>query len=134
MVFLQRSKIEWLSALEAAQVPCSSINNIAEVFAVMAYARQHTFQVLTKRPERMRQFVERAKEAGAKIVESDDERLQKIFDQHRGDQYDHTLLFPVLVDLMAAVPSVVYGLWGVFVLVPWLRTGVEPTLARVRLR
>ena len=29
----------------------------------------------TRRDARMRQFVERAKEAGAKIVDSDDERL-----------------------------------------------------------
>lgn len=28
-----RGKREWLSALEAAQVPCGSINNLAEVFA-----------------------------------------------------------------------------------------------------
>jgi phosphate transport system permease protein len=32
------------------------------------------------------------------------------------------------VDLLAAVPSVVYGLWGVFVLVPFLRTTVSPFL------
>ena len=31
-----------------------------------------------------------------------------------------------LVDLLAAVPSVVYGLWGVFVLVPFLRGTVSP--------
>ena len=31
---------------------------IERVFAVMALARRHTFQVLTKRPERMRQFYE----------------------------------------------------------------------------
>jgi phosphate transport system permease protein len=30
-----------------------------------------------------------------------------------------------LVELLAAVPSVVYGLWGVFVLIPWLRAWVE---------
>jgi phosphate transport system permease protein len=35
-----------------------------------------------------------------------------------------------LVELLAAVPSVVYGLWGIFVLAPWLRTTVEPFLAR----
>jgi len=34
-----------------------------------------------------------------------------------------------LVELLAAVPSVVYGLWGIFVLSPWLRESVEPTLA-----
>jgi phosphate transport system permease protein len=35
-----------------------------------------------------------------------------------------------LVELLAAVPSVVYGLWGVFVLVPWLDRSVEPLLQR----
>jgi phosphate transport system permease protein len=33
-----------------------------------------------------------------------------------------------LVDLLAAVPSVVYGLWGIFVLVPMLREKVMPFL------
>ena len=33
-----------------------------------------------------------------------------------------------LVDLLAAIPSVVYGLWGIFVLVPLLRTHVMPFL------
>lgn len=33
-----------------------------------------------------------------------------------------------LVELVAAVPSVVFGLWGVFVLAPCLRTWVEPAL------
>jgi phosphate transport system permease protein len=33
-----------------------------------------------------------------------------------------------LIDLLAAVPSVVYGLWGVFFLVPLLRTGLMPFL------
>jgi phosphate transport system permease protein len=35
-----------------------------------------------------------------------------------------------LVELLAAVPSVVYGLWGIFALAPWLRTTVEPFLGR----
>jgi phosphate transport system permease protein len=35
-----------------------------------------------------------------------------------------------LVELLAAVPSVVYGLWGIFALAPWLRDTVEPLLAR----
>jgi len=34
-----------------------------------------------------------------------------------------------LVDLLAAIPSVVYGLWGVFVLVPLLREHVMPFLS-----
>jgi phosphate transport system permease protein len=33
-----------------------------------------------------------------------------------------------LVELVAAVPSVVYGLWGIFVLAPWLRAWVQPAL------
>ncbi len=35
-----------------------------------------------------------------------------------------------LVELLAAVPSVVYGLWGIFALCPWLREVVEPLLAK----
>lgn len=34
-----------------------------------------------------------------------------------------------LVELLAAIPSVVYGLWGIFVLAPFLRVHVEPRLA-----
>lgn len=32
-IMLTRSKADWLSALEAAKVPCGAINNLAEVFA-----------------------------------------------------------------------------------------------------
>ncbi|HEX9050031.1 MAG TPA: phosphate ABC transporter permease subunit PstC [Anaeromyxobacter sp.] len=35
-----------------------------------------------------------------------------------------------LIETLAAIPSVVYGLWGLFVLVPLLRDPVEPALAR----
>jgi len=35
-----------------------------------------------------------------------------------------------LIETLAAIPSVVYGLWGLFVLVPWLRQSAEPALAR----
>jgi phosphate transport system permease protein len=35
-----------------------------------------------------------------------------------------------LVELLAAIPSVVYGLWGIFVLAPFLRVHVEPPLQR----
>jgi phosphate transport system permease protein len=34
-----------------------------------------------------------------------------------------------LVELLAAIPSVVYGLWGIFVLAPFLRVHIEPPLA-----
>ncbi|MDR3627669.1 MAG: phosphate ABC transporter permease subunit PstC [Ignavibacteriaceae bacterium] len=33
-----------------------------------------------------------------------------------------------LTELLAGIPSVVYGLWGIFVLVPWLRDSIEPFL------
>ncbi len=36
----------------------------------------------------------------------------------------------LLVDLLAAIPSVIYGLWGIFVLVPLMRTVVQPFLAK----
>ncbi len=35
-----------------------------------------------------------------------------------------------LIEMLAAVPSVVYGLWAIFVLVPWLRDSVQPPLGR----
>ena len=49
------------------------------------------------------------------------------------EQAPHYISRPVgfLVELLAAIPSVVYGLWGIFVLAPFLRNYVEPGLARV---
>jgi phosphate transport system permease protein len=35
-----------------------------------------------------------------------------------------------LVELLAAIPSVVYGLWGIFVLAPFLRVHLEPPLQK----
>jgi phosphate transport system permease protein len=35
-----------------------------------------------------------------------------------------------LIDLLAAVPSVIYGLLGVFILVPIMRTEIQPALKR----
>jgi phosphate transport system permease protein len=48
------------------------------------------------------------------------------------EQAPHYIARPVgfLVELLAAIPSVVYGLWGIFVLAPFLRQYVEPPLAR----
>src|SRR5689334_10170878 len=47
------------------------------------------------------------------------------------EQAPHYIARPVgfLVELLAAIPSVVYGLWGIFVLAPFLRQYVEPALA-----
>lgn len=36
-----------------------------------------------------------------------------------------------LVELLAAIPSVVYGLWGIFVLAPFIREHLGPTLQTV---
>lgn len=33
-----------------------------------------------------------------------------------------------LIEMLAAIPSIVYGLWGLFVVVPFLRTEVQPFL------
>src|SRR5580704_8142361 len=41
-----------------------------------------------------------------------------------------TLVSSFLAELLAAIPSVVYGLWAIFVLAPLLRDYVEPFLAR----
>jgi phosphate transport system permease protein len=35
-----------------------------------------------------------------------------------------------LTELLAAIPSVIYGLWAIFILVPILRTTVQPWLAK----
>jgi phosphate transport system permease protein len=36
----------------------------------------------------------------------------------------------MFIELLAAVPSVILGLWGIFVMVPWLRTHLLPWLRR----
>jgi phosphate transport system permease protein len=33
-----------------------------------------------------------------------------------------------LVELLASIPSIVFGIWGLFVLAPWLRVAIEPWL------
>src|SRR6185295_3524678 len=38
-----------------------------------------------------------------------------------------------LVDILAAIPSVVYGLWGMFVLAPLMRVYVDPLLMKTGL-
>ncbi len=38
-----------------------------------------------------------------------------------------------LIELLAAIPSVIYGLWGIFYLAPWLRQSVEPLLIQLNL-
>lgn len=37
-------------------------------------------------------------------------------------------LVAALVELLAAIPSVIYGLWGVLVMAPWLQRTVQPLL------
>ena len=46
------------------------------------------------------------------------------------EQAPHYISRPIgfLVELLAAIPSVVYGIWGIFVLAPFLRVHVEPVL------
>lgn len=33
-----------------------------------------------------------------------------------------------LVELLAAIPSVIYGVWGIFILIPFMRTTIDPAL------
>lgn len=35
-----------------------------------------------------------------------------------------------VVDMLAAIPSVVYGLWGIFVLAPWIQSTLAPFLMK----
>jgi phosphate transport system permease protein len=35
-----------------------------------------------------------------------------------------------LIDLLAAIPSVVYGVWGVVVIVPWVEDSIAPFLGK----
>src|SRR5215510_1447318 len=49
------------------------------------------------------------------------------------EQAPHYVARPIgfLVELLAAIPSVVYGLWGIFILAPFLRVYVGPLCARL---
>jgi phosphate transport system permease protein len=40
------------------------------------------------------------------------------------------LVLSFIIELLASIPSVILGLWGIFVLAPWLRTVLEPALQR----
>lgn len=39
--------------------------------------------------------------------------------------YTRTIIKPI-IDILAGIPSVVYGLWGVLVIVPWVQNTVRP--------
>jgi phosphate transport system permease protein len=39
-------------------------------------------------------------------------------------------ILTIPVELLAAIPSVVYGLWGLFIVVPWLRESIQPWLGK----
>lgn len=76
-----------MSDLFHEQVPDEFID---QVFAVMAMAPQHTFQILTKRPERMRAWAEAWSEAGYREVGVHD----GVFGMHRGDRFDNGIYRP----------------------------------------
>jgi phosphate transport system permease protein len=38
--------------------------------------------------------------------------------------------FGFLIEMLAAIPSVVYGLWGIFVLAPFVRDHIQPVLGK----
>jgi phosphate transport system permease protein len=37
-------------------------------------------------------------------------------------------VFAQMIELLAAIPSIIYGLWGIFVLVPFMQSTVDPAL------
>ncbi|MDA8053036.1 MAG: phosphate ABC transporter permease subunit PstC [Deltaproteobacteria bacterium] len=39
-------------------------------------------------------------------------------------------IFTVIIEMLAGIPSVVFGVWGVLTIVPWLRESVEPFFDR----
>jgi phosphate transport system permease protein len=41
-----------------------------------------------------------------------------------------SLVLSFVIELLAAIPSVILGLWGIFILAPWVRSAVEPVLSR----
>ncbi len=40
-----------------------------------------------------------------------------------------SVVLSFIVELLAAIPSVILGLWGIFVLAPWIRNVIEPPLS-----
>ena len=39
-------------------------------------------------------------------------------------------VFTIIIEMLAGIPSVVFGVWGVLTIVPWLRKDVEPFFGR----
>ena len=62
----QRVFVNSMSDLFHEDVPDSFID---QVFAVMALCPQHTFQVLTKRPERMREYASKLRERSLEVAQ-----------------------------------------------------------------
>lgn len=104
---------------------------IAHAFAVMALAREHTFQVLTKRPERMRQWFEMWRHGDFELLAADGEHngfkaplpnvwlLVSAEDQPTADER-----IPILLDTPAVVRGVsLEPLLGPVDLSPWLTEG-----------
>ncbi len=42
-----------------------------------------------------------------------------------------SVILSFVIELLAAIPSVILGFWGIFVLAPWVRTAVEPGLSAI---
>lgn len=73
---------------------------LGEVIGVIATASQHTFQVLTKRPERMREFLQRNAQPGGQLVKP----LENVwFGVSVEDQATADQRIPILLDTPTAV-------------------------------
>ena len=51
--------------------------------------------------------------------------LTALFLTQRSRPYMKKIIFPVL-DILAGIPSVVYGLWGILIIVPWIADRFGP--------
>jgi protein gp37 len=76
---------------------------IEEIFAVMAVAKRHTFQILTKRPERMRQFCDDTTDEGIQRWACIEGRAQRLYAKLHPKEKD--------VDLWLAVHSPLENVW-----------------------
>lgn len=84
---------------------------IDRVFAVMALSKSHAFQVLTKRPERMREYVSAARERIAAVIRD-------------GKMTTNQLYAFDMAGSVEGLPGTVHGLWWPLPNV-WLGTSVE---------
>ena len=56
--------------------------------------------------------------------------LTAIYLSEYARNFTRTVIKPI-IDILAGIPSVVYGLWGVLVIVPWVQNSLRPFFERI---